>query len=88
MAANPDLKDQAKLARKAGVSVGLINGLFNDEPGEASEPRVDIVEKLASAFGYAAWQLLHPSLKVAEREQKLYATFRSLMDEERGSSAG
>lgn len=80
MEKSPDLHSQAALSRRSEVSIGTINGILIDEELEASEPRIDIVEKLAQAFGFAAWQLLHPSLKVSLQEAKLYATFRSLMD--------
>lgn len=80
MAKSPDLNSQAALSRKSEVSIGLINGLINDQPGEASEPRVDIVEKLAEAFGLRAWQLLHPDLDVARREAEFYAKLRELYD--------
>ena len=84
MGKSGDLSKQKWLADHSGVSIGVINKLLNKEGPDGSEPRVDIVERLANAFGFSAWQLLHPSLKVQLQEAQLYASFRQLMRDERG----
>ena len=78
MGKSSDLSAQSHLAAESKVTIGTINGLLNDTCPEASEPRIDIVEKLAHAFGFDAWQLLHPSLRVSLQEAELYAAFRRL----------
>ena len=46
------------LGEKAKVSDRMVGKVLNRE----SQPTIDIVEKLASAFGLAAWQMMMPGL--------------------------
>nr|MDQ2694713.1 helix-turn-helix domain-containing protein [Pseudomonadota bacterium] len=50
---------QRELARRAGVSQKTISNLENVAASRES-PKMDIVERVANAFGQELWQLLIP----------------------------
>jgi transcriptional regulator with XRE-family HTH domain len=53
---------QAELGRRTGVAQTLISGLLSQEPGKPKNPTASTVEKIASFFRIAAWQLYVPGL--------------------------
>ena len=59
----------AELARRSGVSNRAI-GMYRK--GE-HVPSIDAVEKIAQAFGYPAWELLHPHFDPQKMRDKKFA---------------
>lgn len=77
------------LGKKAGVSGGTVRNVI--EPGIRApnargdtSPRLDVVEKLAQAMGYQAWQLMQegfepgdpPERILSKREAEFYEQIR------------
>ena len=58
MDCTPDLDTQPKVAKESGVSQRSVSNLLKEPTPEMKAPRLDIVEKVAGAFGRAAWQML------------------------------
>lgn len=52
------LRTQTALAKKAGVSQTSISQMKRPGNAAAKSPKLDQVEKVAAAFGLAAWQML------------------------------
>lgn len=54
----PLLSTQEQVAAKAGVSQRTISNLLRPDAPDMKAPKLDVVEKVAAAFGLATWQLL------------------------------
>lgn len=52
------LKTQASLAKRSGVAQTSISNMKRPDSPAMKSPKLDQVEKIASAFGLATWQLL------------------------------
>jgi transcriptional regulator with XRE-family HTH domain len=58
MAQNASFSSQAKVAARAGVDQTTIGRIL----AAKHAPTLDVVEKLAEAFGLATWQILVPGM--------------------------
>ncbi len=61
-----DLDTQPKLAKRAGVSQRTVSNLLREAGPKEKGPRLDVVEKIARAFGLSTWQLLLDPKAVGE----------------------
>lgn len=66
-----ELSTQKKLAEKARVAQTSISQILNLENEQMKSPKLDQVEKIANAFGLAAWQLLLDSKTVGHEMVEL-----------------
>lgn len=66
MKRDPALATQAKVAKKAGVAQTSVSQLLRPGNDAAKSPKLDQVEKVADAFGLAAWQILLDPKTVGE----------------------
>lgn len=58
LASHKDINNQTKLAKKSGISQPTISRILSQELVAS----IDTVQRLANAFGLAAWQLLVDNL--------------------------
>lgn len=87
MAAHPELNSNPKLAAKTRLGTGTISRLRNG----MVDANLDTLERMATAFGVAPWQLLVPGIDptnpptlqpVSERERRFYERLRDVLKEE------
>jgi transcriptional regulator with XRE-family HTH domain len=52
------LKTQAQVAERSGVAQTTVSNMLRPDTASMTAPKLDNVEKVASAFGLATWQLL------------------------------
>lgn len=60
------LNTQKKVAKKAGIAQTSVSLLLRPNNTAAKSPKLDQVEKVADAFGLAAWQILLDPKTVGE----------------------
>lgn len=77
------LDTQAKVARKAGIAQTSVSNMLRPETGAMASPKLDSVEKVARAFGIAAWQLLLDSRAIGSGLSDLLMRPASQDDERR-----
>ena len=74
---SPDISSQLRLARRAGVGQATIDRVLGATVGTS----IDVVEKIANAYGINPYLLLHPNMPMAAREAEFLARMRGLVNE-------
>lgn len=80
MERSPDLKSQGALHRRSKVAQSTIDRILGAEVSAT----LDVLDKLAGAFGLTGWQLIHPKPDIREGEAAFYAKLRTLLDQANG----
>lgn len=71
-----EFKSYRALGKRAGVADNTVKNIIEPEARAPSargdtSPRMDVVEKIAEAMGYRAWQLMQPNFTPADPPTKV-----------------